>query len=231
MRSNLLYVLVLAALVAVSPTANVYGQNKDPNERTNIVVVDQPDCPLRLIPAPTEKYPYLLKFSNAGKRAVQAFVLVNEYPSFVRVETDFPSRPIEFGVDSKWNTGFADNTRHYFDYVLFTDGSSWGEDKFGMSEEIGHILARRTEVLKRLNELAIVYPDLKNVLERTNFFGVSSIIGPPEPITIAKLEMDTQSVWKSVIRTLRRITSFPVEANAIADQLEKEIPASPAVLK
>lgn len=64
---------VFTALVTVCFIVAIDGQTAKSDERTDIVVVDQPDCPMRLVPAQTAAAPTRLRFSNVGDQPVRAF--------------------------------------------------------------------------------------------------------------------------------------------------------------
>jgi len=224
MKFILLRKFVFTAIVSGCLTFAVDGQTRQSDERPDIVVIDQPDSPMRLVPAPTSTAPYMLRYSNVGDRAVRAFVLVTEHAPFDSIQTHWMGQPFEPGKDTNSNFGPANHTRLYFDYVLYADGTSWGSDKFERSKEIAHFYEARATVIERLTFFAAVYPDAKDFLQRIDQFGSTTsydTFGPPKP---QKLEEHARIAWDQVIRELRYNPRRAKEAAEIADPLEKDRP-------
>ena len=210
----------------------IFGQQAKPEIRTNIVVVEQSDSPLQLLPAPTETAPHMLRITNTGKLEVRAYTLVSEHPPHDRVQVYISGQPIGVGKTS-FNLGPASNTKLYFDYVLFADGTSWGEDKFERSKEIRSTLVARKAAIDRARELISVYPEPGSLLSRLDQWPTLTtsfdLFGPPSQ---EKLEQGAIGAWKWIIDNLRRNKTRSAEAAVIADQLEREMPIpTPTLVK
>ncbi len=221
MKSTILSTFVFAVVSFATFGINVVGQTAASDPRP-MAVIAQPDSPIQLVSAATSERPYMVKFVNASDRPVDAFVLVTQSERFDRLQVRIGV--VSPAIDSRHYFGPDRPMRLYIDYVLYTDGTSWGPDKFERSKEIAQLFAARAAVINRATQLADRYLNSTEILDRIDRFADSmsgDLFGPPNQI---KLDGHVRGAWNTVIDNLRRNTRRPKEANEIADQLEKEKP-------
>ena len=177
--------LVVVLLLVVSSL----GQTKNENSRYlfRVNIAEQPDCPIRVVldsirnssspvtPVSTDdlyiKPPenVMLRLENISKLSVAAYALASKGNGFHNVQVNVFLKPFRAGdrLLRGFGTGGSEQIEYSLDYVLFSDGTSWGPDRFGRSRQIALYFEGRNAALDQLRKIVVFTPGPKTSLSKS----------------------------------------------------------------
>jgi len=230
---NIAFTFLLAACFTTFVDAQVF-EYKD-GRKLEIEFVQEPPCPVKisvknvnLKPEPDAQL-ITLQIENVSSKPIRAYAMVsggNQYPN-VHTWSSW-SAPFEPGKTLTRGV-WPNSQEHYyffFDYILFTDGTTCGNDNHHRSIQIASYMESHAAAVRRLKELAAIYPnpnELVTEFEAASPAGYLSFdkAGPPNPETIRSMP---RIAWAHVIAPLYLIEKRGKEAVEIAEKLQKELP-------
>lgn len=237
MKPSLFRNFVFAVLLAACFTTIVNGQTfeyKD-GRKLEIEFVQEPPCPVKITvksvdlkPAPDAQL-ILLQIENISSKPIRAYSMVSGGNRHPNMHTwTFGAAPFEPGktlTRGVWPNS-QDHYYFFFDYILFTDGTTCGNDNHYRSIQIASYLESRNAAIARLRELAYAYlnPDEFVIAVETSTLGGYLSFdnpGPPNPETIKSMP---RNAWGHVVAQLRQSEGRKKDAAELADKMEKEIP-------
>lgn len=235
MNVRLLSILIAAVIVAGSTAADAQVFKSKDGYRLEVEFVQMPECPIKISVAnvdlnqPPEKQLISLRIENTSAKAIRAYAMIsggNEHPNLHT--STFTTTPFEAGktiIRGVW----PNSQEHYyffFDYILYTDGTTCGWNNHHRSIQIESYLDSRQKAMDSLKKIAAKYKDpdeITNAVEKEpNIFYLSfDNPGPPNPDTIKAMP---RRAYEHLTAQLRRLNIRQKEAAEIALALELEAP-------
>ena len=170
----------------------------------------------------------MLRLENTGEAPVAAYAIVSKGTGFHNVQVQIMTKPFRPGdlLFRGFGTSGSEDIEYSLDYVLFTNGTSWGPDRYGRSIQIASYFEGRNAALEELSTLSAAYPDPQDFLDIAYSLGgyiSHDPAGEPNPETINK---QYRNAWTHVIDMLRNSSRRQKESKELADKLEAAIPAA-----
>lgn len=242
--------IVLFGLLVCNVTGQSVTTGSTSRHRLDVTVLEQPDCPIKLTfdavwvsndGRPVTKVgvskdsiysgqprDLALKFENISSKSIVGYALVSKSHGFHNVQVNPLVKPLLPGKSlfRGFGTGGYEEISYHIDYVIFEDGSSWGEDKHARSKIIGSYLEAHKDAMRELKRLAASYPAPDEFVEQASSFGGflhSDRVGPQDPDILSR---QTRLAWTHVVTMLLRFERRLNEASEIAYKLESLIPDS-----
>ena len=207
------------------------------NDGRKLVIefVQEPPCPVKIsvksvdLNREPDSQLISLHIENLSSKPIRAYAMVsggNRHPNMHT--STFGAVPFEPG--QKLTRGIWPNSQeHYyffFDYILYTDGTTCGNDNHRRSIQIASYLESRAAAVSRLKELASGYHNPDELLTQFQAASPPSYLsfdnpGPPNPETIKSMP---RIAWAHVITPLYLFEKRSKEAIEIAEKLQKEMP-------
>lgn len=131
--------------------------------------------------------------------------------------------PGESKMNSVGMAGLPDQSKRpqvYIDFVLFVDGSSWGDDTLGRSKDLREFVEGRNLAMTRLEQLLAGRSDAE-IKQALNVFGASSFSAPNLPTGRPAREIDFSARgYESIVMILRRMPRSVELGQDLARELE-----------
>ena len=228
---------VVAAIIVFScaaADAQVF-KSKD-GYRLDVEFVQEPVCPIKIsvkstdLDKPPSAQSIMLQIDNTSEKAIRAFALIsggNEHPNLHTLT--FATAPFGAGK-TMYRSIWPNSQEHYyffFDYILYTDGTTCGWNNHHRSTQIESYLESRQKALAKLKEIAAQYKDPDEIiaeLEKDGAYASMDNPGPPNPDTIKAMP---RRAWEHVIAQLRRMPIRQKDATELALRLELLMPETP----
>lgn len=225
--------IVIAAFSLASVGAQTF-EYKD-GRKLEIEFVQEPPCPVKISVKSVDLKPgpdaqsIQLQIENMSEKPIRAYSMVSGGNRHPNMHTwIFGGEPFGAGktlIRSIW----PNSQEHYyffFDYILFADGTTCGNDNHTRSVQIRDYLDARAAAVARLRELSYEYLNPDELISGLESKGLSDFLsldnpGPPNPETIRSMP---RRAYQNVIINLRRMDFRRKDFLAIAEKLEKESP-------
>jgi hypothetical protein len=232
----ILFAALLTVCFSVAASGQVF-EGKD-GRRLAIEIVQEPPCPVKIsverVALDSENPDselIILRLENLSTKPIRAYSMVSGGDRHPNMHTvTFPGKPFDAGTTMRRSV-WPNSQEHYyffFDHILFTDGTTCGNNNHYRSIQIANFLEAWDSAMSRLKTLVANYEDpdffVANV-EKGFAGGFNSFDnpGPPNPETIRLMP---RRAYEHVISQLRQLKGRESEAREAADRLEKEIPGS-----